>query len=437
MNMGEKNPGTSHVYVLQNNQWHRILPNQDIIFDMPWRMPLTKLMYRIVFAGNNSIENITFQWSNKQYYSSSNKFSFLFLADDQLLDRANYMIKYAYQNFDDLNFIVSVPDDGGWSNGRSRVYDYYRSEWIRNPKSYFGILPILFGNGNHDVEVPGTMDLTIKRLGPEFPLIVPGMRNFKEGPYDTYPMHNNSQDRYLQYSFDYKNAHFVVMNDYFHDIFTCSDSSCDRFLRGNYTPRGCASNDMLSWLESELNTTNATFKFIFHHMPLYPSDNRASYSATTLGGCLPDSRSRFMTLLAKYNITAIFVGHSHMPEFTLVNDPTGQYGSFYEISPGASWGNAAGAVISIDENTATIRRYSSNESVSDLNNYILISEPLVITGINEAGGIEGTSIQSETSPTELHSKPSFSFISHVYSWLKGFLTGNTIKAITGYFLRIR
>ena len=377
MSLAERNPGSSLVYIYQNGLWHRILGGQELVFDMPRRMPFEKIRYKVVFAANTSLENISFRWSDRQYHPATNNFSFLFFADDQLLDRANYMIRYAYKNFDDLNFIISVSDDGGWGGGRPQILSLYSREWMSNPKYIHGVIPLLFGNGNHDVEVPETMDLTIGRLGPRFPLSVPGMRNFAEGPFDTYPMHGDAEDRYLQYSFDYLNAHFTVVNDYYHDIQTCSDGTCDRFLRGNYSPRGCASDDLLSWLESDINGTDAAFRFLFHHMPLYPSDNRASFSEVP--GCAAGSRSRFISLLARLNVTAIFVGHTHMPEFTLVNDTAGHYGSFYEISPGASWGNAAGAVVSVEGNTATIRRYSSNGTSSDLNRYILLSEPLVIT----------------------------------------------------------
>jgi hypothetical protein len=53
------------------------------------------------------------------------------------------------------------------------------------------------------------------------------------------------------------------------------------------------------------------------------------------------------------------------------------------------------------------------------------------------GGIGGASAQSYT-PTELPSeKPSLSVLSQIYKFFKGFLTANTIKEITGYFLRIK
>ncbi len=48
------------------------------------------------------------------------------------------------------------------------------------------------------------------------------------------------------------------------------------------------------------------------------------------------------------------------------------------------------------------------------------------------GGIGGSSAQPEELPSE---QPSLSFASQIYKFFKGFLTGNTIKEITGYFLR--
>jgi len=51
---------------------------------------------------------------------------------------------------------------------------------------------------------------------------------------------------------------------------------------------------------------------------------------------------------------------------------------------------------------------------------------------------EGIGGMSAASPSqELPSEPSFSFISQIYNWIKRFLTGNTIKEITGYFMRIK
>lgn len=50
----ESNPGSSQVSVWQNEQWQRVYPDTEAIFDMPAREPLSQLQYKIELNGQTN-----------------------------------------------------------------------------------------------------------------------------------------------------------------------------------------------------------------------------------------------------------------------------------------------------------------------------------------------------------------------------------------------
>ena len=147
-------------------------------------------------------------------FQAGDKFSFMWMGDDNP-SQGRLGIRYGYTTHPDMEIVFSIPDLG---RERSAEYGSYAAEWQLNPNADPSFSPIFMGLGNHDIERPTVVDYTSKVLGPQLTATLPGMENFREGPYLTYPDHGNYADTNLTYSFDYKNAHFVMLNIYSHDI---------------------------------------------------------------------------------------------------------------------------------------------------------------------------------------------------------------------------
>lgn len=103
------------------------------------------------------------------------------------------------------------------------------------------------------------------------------------------------------YSFDYQNAHFVMLNEY-----------CD--ASGDTATEGDVSDHLYYWLAADLSATDKAHVFVFGHEPAYPqpdADNgrlRHEYDSLNL---YPLRRDRFWNLLRERNVTAYVCGHTH------------------------------------------------------------------------------------------------------------------------------
>ena len=139
-------------------------------------------------------------------FDENEAFSFMFIGDDNQGAAAS-AVGFAYTNYPDIEAIFYIPD-----LGRDRATDYnaIKTVWQENPNANPSFTPLFMGLGNHDVETIGVPEYTSEVLGPNLTKSLPGMRNFREGLYMTYTEHGNYEDRNLTYSFDYKNAHFIM-----------------------------------------------------------------------------------------------------------------------------------------------------------------------------------------------------------------------------------
>jgi hypothetical protein len=103
------------------------------------------------------------------------------------------------------------------------------------------------------------------------------------------------------YSFDYGNAHFVVLNEYF-------DGSSDVGTDGDVV------ESLRAWLEDDLSYYGKPITFVFGHEPAFPqpdADNgRIRHSGDSLDK-YPGNRDAFWNTLAAYNVTAYICGHTH------------------------------------------------------------------------------------------------------------------------------
>jgi cysteine-rich repeat protein len=200
-----------------------------------------------------------------------------------------------------------------------------------------GKFPYFVAIGNHDVDGYGTLTPQLQYdywrtvVGPKLPGTLTGISNFKLGP-------SNGYDAYTSYSFDYKNAHFVIVNQY-HDDPTYPTSD----------PIACVRPSVYQWIDQDLAQTTKPVKFVFGHEPAWsycsdlsgfggdycdqtnpdnqtPPNRTRPYSTTgdwpqpfgehwgdslEAAACPDGSRESFWSMLASHNVIAHFVGHTH------------------------------------------------------------------------------------------------------------------------------
>ena len=109
------------------------------------------------------------------------------------------------------------------------------------------------------------------------------------------------------YSFDYENAHFVMLNEY-----------CD--ATGDTATAGDIPDHLYNWLVEDLVSTDKAHVFVFGHEPAYPQPDAATDRLRHLGDSLdqyPAHRDRFWHLLGQERVDAYICGHTH--NYSLVN----------------------------------------------------------------------------------------------------------------------
>ncbi len=143
--------------------------------------------------------------------------------------------------------------------------------------------------GNHEVETPEDMDW-LRCYG--HGLTDPTGRPVRPGPPGC-PT--------TTYSFDYENAHFVVLNVY-----------CDS--GGDAVTDGDIPDHLYHWLAADLSSTDKPHIFVFGHEPAYPQPDALTGRVRHLGGSLdahPAHRDRFWNLLQERGVRAYICGHTH------------------------------------------------------------------------------------------------------------------------------
>ncbi len=104
------------------------------------------------------------------------------------------------------------------------------------------------------------------------------------------------------YSFDYKNTHFIALNEY------CEGYNKLKNSGGNID------KELFEWLEKDLNKTNKKNIFVMGHSPAYPMPDyesvRIRHEKSSLGNH-PKNRTKFWRLLKKRNVIAYICGHTH------------------------------------------------------------------------------------------------------------------------------
>ena len=109
------------------------------------------------------------------------------------------------------------------------------------------------------------------------------------------------------YSFDYANAHFVILNEYCNEI-------------GDDGAGGDVSDHLYDWLVADLGNTTQQHIFVFGHEAAYPQPDADNGRERHLEDSLnkyPANRDRFWDLLRSQGVTAYICGHTH--NYSLVN----------------------------------------------------------------------------------------------------------------------
>lgn len=181
--------------------------------------------------------------------------------------------------------------------------------------------------GNHEVETPDDMAW---------------LRTYDYGPVNAGP----SGCPETTYSFDYENAHFVVLNEY-----------CD--VSGDTVTDGDVPDHLYEWLVADLNATAQSLVFVFGHEPASPQPDADNGRERHMGDSLnahPDHRDRFWDLLQDEGVVAYVCGHTH-------NYSAVQVGQIWQLDAGHARGQGdTGArstflLIRVDGDTVVLETY--------------------------------------------------------------------------------
>lgn len=211
---------------------------------------------------------------------------------------------------DSLTFYI-LGDSQGYQGSLEEIIDAANEE---NPRFVFHCGDLTpFGQEIQYQEVLSH----INRLQTSF-YTTPGNHDIRLGGKDRFAQHFGESS----YSFDIDSARFTVF-----------DSS-----------EGDVDEATYHWLENELASSDAEWKFVFTHIP--PFDPRVNGTHSLLNST---TSSRLMALYERTNVTAAFSGHIHMYSDTIIN------GVRYVITGGA------GASLAASEGEGGIYHYVKAE----------------------------------------------------------------------------
>jgi hypothetical protein len=148
--------------------------------------------------------------------------------------------------------------------------------------------------GDHEAETPADMKWLRKWGDKDIPNLV------RRGP---------EHCKETIYSFDYNNAHFVVLNQY-----------CDG--QSDVGTDGDVCETLFKWLKEDLEDNDKPFVFVFGHEPLVSipdvCNGRHRHIDDSLNAHTTNSH-RFRQLLFHHKVTAYVCGHTHNCSFAKIN----------------------------------------------------------------------------------------------------------------------
>ena len=269
---------------------------------------------------------------------STDKFSFSITADMR-----NYSGKGKYDTNDyfagvvktikkvsDTVFMISPGD----IDPPSKIY-WTISKYLGKNHMWFPVI------GNHEAETKSDMEWLlnyhIDKNGKLPPNIV------RWGP---------DKCKKTTYSFDYKNSHFIILNEY-----------CEGYNRFKKSG-GNISKELYEWLKKDINKNRKQNIFVIGHSPAYPIPDyesvRIRHESSSLND-YPKNRTRFWKLLKEKKVIAYICGHTHNYSITDI-------AGVWQIDAGHSRGigdtGSKSTFIIIDVNGASVnyRTYRLNKN---------------------------------------------------------------------------
>ncbi|MDN5316807.1 MAG: hypothetical protein PWR08_931 [Thermoanaerobacterium sp.] len=231
--------------------------------------PGTKYYYRVGY-GNNFSSIYSFTTEAKD----TNSFKFLIFGDSQsgIATDPQYgpwktTIQNAFNANKDAKFFINVGD----LVEIGQMYAHWNN-WFDAAKGVIDTIPEMPVEGNHETYQSS---------------------NYNSGkPKDfvnLFPVPQNGPDglKGQVYSFDYGNAHIVMLD---------SQEDEEEGVSGDIL------ESQKAWLDKDLSSTNKTWKIVFFHKTLYY--NKATRSNEQL-------KAAFQPIIDKYHIDVVFNGHDH------------------------------------------------------------------------------------------------------------------------------
>ncbi len=148
------------------------------------------------------------------------------------------------------------------------------------------------------------------------------------------------------YSFDYQNAHFVLLNVY------CNADA-------PWGIDGSISDTLFAWLAADLDATDKEHIFVFGHEPAHPQPDDQTGIVNHLYESLdqyPAARDRFWELLKEHHVAAYIHGHTHTYSAVEIDgvwevDAGHAMGTRYMPSPGTF------LIITVEGGRVTLKTY--------------------------------------------------------------------------------
>ncbi|GEM_PF-1676346 len=155
------------------------------------------------------------------------------------------------------------------------------------------------------------------------------------------------------YSFDYQNAHFVIVNGYWDGT---TNPGADSATLGDIPPA------LRTWVDADLASNGQTHNFAFIHEPAYPFNRHVGDSLDAY----PANRDAFVATLNAHNVETLFTGHTHYYEHDVA--PEYPLGNLDQITNGSlrDGDETTFTYVLVEGNVTTYKVYSWSGSAFNL-----------------------------------------------------------------------